>query len=80
VHSKSEAAKVLQEEFAHGFCADRKFRRTGFIPKVEISDEGALAKSLSVVRGNPLYLYWKNAKIVEKEHPRNWVQILAWAP
>ena len=56
---KPEQLKLVIK-FALGFCVASKFRRTELVPKVEKGDKEALAEALSLVRGNPLYLYWKN--------------------
>jgi ABC-type ATPase with predicted acetyltransferase domain len=50
----------LAIKFALGFCVASKFRRTELVPKVEARNKQALAEALSLVRGNPLYLYWRN--------------------
>ena len=50
----------LAIKFALGFCVASKFRRTELVPKVHSGDTQALAEALSLVRGNPLYLYWRN--------------------
>jgi GNAT superfamily N-acetyltransferase len=50
----------LTRKFVLTFCVAKKFRATGLIPKIQQSDKEALPRGLSLLRGNPLYLYWKN--------------------
>jgi GNAT superfamily N-acetyltransferase len=52
----------LTRKFALSFCVAKKFRGMALIPKIKQGDKKALAEALSLLRGNPLYLYWKNPK------------------
>ena len=46
--------------FALNYCIAAKFRRVKLTPAVERLELEALAETLFLVRGKPLYLYWRN--------------------
>ena len=67
--SKSKNLAVLNEmgregletvkRFALNYCIGQKFRRVKLIPAVERLELEALAEALSLVRGKPVYLFWR---------------------
>jgi hypothetical protein len=49
----------VARHFALKWCVADKFRKTGLVPKVRALDIEAINEALSLLRGNTLYLYWK---------------------
>src|SRR5487761_1681549 len=45
--------------FALNYCIGTKFRRVKLIPAVERLELEAVAEALSLVRGKPVYLFWR---------------------
>ena len=49
--------------FALNYCIGTKFRRVKLIPAVERLELEAVAEALSLVRGKPVYLFWRNPNV-----------------